>query len=198
VWEALTAIGSIASAVVIAVTVVMAARQVKITTDQLEQTRRATQFEAVRSVLLEMADPKFVRAYRFVMHDLPELLKDDTFYRGLGQIGTEDDEVHKELYLLRTLDRVGAYVKYGLIDGSVIYETYAPRILLSWELVAEVVAVHRGIATVQLWRAAEFLHDDCKRWAERNEANSDILGSIHRRDEFVASASRSTAPGDKT
>jgi hypothetical protein len=30
----------------------MAARQVKITTDQLEQTRRATQFEAARSVLL--------------------------------------------------------------------------------------------------------------------------------------------------
>jgi hypothetical protein len=34
-WEALTAIGTIASAAVIAITVVMAARQVKLTTEQL-------------------------------------------------------------------------------------------------------------------------------------------------------------------
>src|SRR5271169_5218892 len=79
-WEALTAIGSIASAVVIAVTVVMAARQVKITTDQLEQTRRATQFDAARTVLLEMVDPKFVQAYRFIIHELPARMNDVEFY----------------------------------------------------------------------------------------------------------------------
>jgi hypothetical protein len=188
-WEAITAIGSIASAVVIAVTVVMAARQVKITTDQLEQTRHATQFEAVRSVLFEMADPKFVGAYRFVMHDLPELLKDEKFYRELGQLGIADDEVHKEIYLLRALDRVGAYVKYGLVDGPIVYDTYAPRILLSWELIRQVVTIHRQIAGASLYRTAEFLYDDCKRWAKDNDSHPNIMGAMQRMSEFAAIAS---------
>ncbi|HLJ83424.1 MAG TPA: hypothetical protein VKT51_04560 [Candidatus Eremiobacteraceae bacterium] len=195
-WEALTAIGSILSAIVIAVTVVMAARQVKITTDQLEQTRRATQFEAVRSVLLEMVDPKFVDAYRFVIQELSERLEDETFYREVGQIGVADDRVHKELYILRSLDRIGTYVKYGLVDGPVIYDSYAPRIILSWELLAEVVAIHRRIASVRLYRAAEYLYGDSKRWAESNEAGSDVVGSVKRMAEFAAGASRSTAPGE--
>jgi hypothetical protein len=187
-WEALTAIGSILSAVVIAVTVVMAARQVRITTDQLEQTRRATQFEAVRSVLLEMADPKFVEAYRFVMHELPEKLRDEKFYRELGQVGIADDEVHKEIYLLRALDRVGAYVKYGLIDGPIVYDTYAPRILLSWESIQTVVSIHRQIASASLYRTAEFLYDDCARWTKQNGSHSEIMGAKQRMSDFVAAA----------
>jgi hypothetical protein len=187
-WEALTAIGSILSAVVIAVTVVMAARQVKITTDQLEQTRRATQFEAVRSVLLEMADPKFVDAYRFVVRELPQLLEDEKFYRELGQIGLADDEVHKEIYLLRALDRVGAYVKYGLIDGPIVYDTYAPRILLSWESIKQVVAIHRQIASASLYRTAEFLYDDCARWTKSNGSHPEIMRAKQRMTDFVAGA----------
>ena len=190
-WEALTAIGTIASAVVIAVTVVMAARQVRITSDQLEQTRRATQFEAVRSVLLEMVDPRFIEAYAFVIHDLQGLMKDEAFFRGLGQIGVGDDRVHKELYLLRSLDRVGAYVKYGLVDGPVIYDTYAPRIILCWELLAEVVAIHRRVATVHLYRSAEFLYNDCRRWATTNDIMADSLGMVQRMVDFSATASPS-------
>ena len=194
-WEALTAIGSVASAVVIAITVIMAARQVKITTDQLEQTRRATQFEAVRSVLLEMVDPDFIDAYRFVIHDLRGLLKDETFYRELGHIGVSDAHVHKELYLLRSLDRIGTYVKYGLVDGPAIYDSYAPRIIVSWELLAEVVAVHRSVGTVHLYRAAEYLYDDSKRWAASNEVNADSGELIQRMMDFTATASPSSARG---
>jgi glutamate/tyrosine decarboxylase-like PLP-dependent enzyme len=99
-WEALTAIGTLASAAVIAVTVIMAARQVKLTIDQLEQTRRATQFEAARSVLFELAEPKFVSAFRFML---------------------SDDVEHQEIYMLRSLDRIGTYVKHGLVDGEIVY-----------------------------------------------------------------------------
>src|SRR5580700_3725636 len=160
-WEALTAIGTIASAVVIAVTVVMAARQVKITTDQLEQTRRATQFEAARSVLLEMVEPKFVNAYRFLIHDLPERLHDEEYCRGIAQVGLADDEVHQELYMLRALERIGTYVKFGLVDGEIIYGSYQARIVLGWELLSEVVAIHRQVAGPQFYANAQYLYDDC-------------------------------------
>ena len=184
-WEALTAIGTIASAAVIAVTVVMAARQVKLTTDQLEQTRRATQFEAVRSVLSEMDEPHFVSAFRFIVNDLAERMRDETFYRSIGQIGLADLAVHEEIYMLRSLDRIGAYVKYGLVDGEVVYATYWARIMVSWELLHDVVAIHRQIAGGEFWMNAQFLCEDCKRWATAN--NFDALATLARTKDFLSS-----------
>jgi hypothetical protein len=185
VWEALTAIGSIASAVVIAVTVVMAARQVKITTDQLEQTRRATQFEAARSVLLEMVEPRLVEAYRFIIHELPAKLKDADFYHGVGQVGLADDTVHKEVYLLRALDRIGTYVKYGLVDGEIIYASYWTRIISSWELLTDVVIIHRAIAGPHFWQNAEFLYDDCRRWGLARGQSLETADALRKMNEFA-------------
>jgi hypothetical protein len=189
-WEALTAIGTIASAVVIAITVIMAARQVKITTDQLEQTRRATQFEAARSVLLEMVEPKFVSAYRFVINDLPARMHDEEFYRGIAEVGLADDTVHQEVYLLRSLERIGTYVRFGLFDGEIIYGSYQARIVLSWELLSDVVAIHRKIAGPQLYVNAQYLHDDCVRWLSANNIDFNPSAVLHRMNEF----SSSTAP----
>jgi hypothetical protein len=186
-WEALTAIGTIASAVVIAVTVVMAARQVKITTDQLEQTRRATQFEAARSVLLEMVDPKFVNAYRFVIHDLPARLHDEAFYRGIAEVGLADDAVHQELYMLRALERIGTYVRFGLVDGEIIYGSYQARIILGWELLSDVVIIHRQIAGPQFYANAQYLHDDCVRWLSANKIDFDTSAVLRRMNEFSSS-----------
>src|SRR5215472_15357139 len=86
-WEALAAIGSILSAVVIAATVIFAARQVRVTVDQLEQVRRSTQFEAARTVLHELAEPEFVDAYLFIYHDLDRLMKTPDFRRDIALIG---------------------------------------------------------------------------------------------------------------
>ena len=185
-WEALTAVGTIASAVVIAVTVVMAARQVKLTTDQLEQTRRATQFEAARSVLAEMDEASFVSAFRFIVNDLAAHMRDETFYRAVGQIGLSDLAIHEEINMLRALDRIGTYVKYGLVDGEIVYGTYWARIILSWDLLHDVIAIHRHIAGDEFWRNAQFLHDDCKRWVTANELHHDAPATLARMTEFMS------------
>jgi hypothetical protein len=192
-WEALAAIGSIASAAVIAITVVMAARQVKITADQLEQTRRATQFEAVRSVLRELAEPKFVSAFRFIVNDLASHMRDETFFRAVGQIGLSDLAVHEEIYLLRALDRIGTYVKFGLVDGEIVYSSYWARIILSWELLHDVVAIHRQIAGTEFWKSAEFLHDDCARWLTANKLGYDASAALARMAAFNSSATQEPA-----
>jgi hypothetical protein len=166
----------------------MAARQVKITTGQLEQTRRATQFDAARTVLLEMVDPKFVAAYRFVIHELPARMKDVEFYRGVAHIGLSDDEVHREIYLLRSLDRIGAYVRFGLVDGEIIYASYRTRIMSSWELLSDVIAIHRQIAGERFWESAEYLYDDCHRWLEAHGYALDTSASLRRMNEFANSA----------
>lgn len=192
-WEALTAIGSIASAVVIAVTVIVAARQVKVTTDQLEQTRRAAQFEATRSVLHEMTEPHFVEAWRFVAHDLAACLKDESFYRDVAEIGLAPYDVHKELYVLRAFDRVGTYVKYGLIDGEIVYSTFGPRIVICWDHLTEVVAIHRQVTNARFWQNAQFLYEDCKQWAAANVGSLDGLAMMKRQADFKARASEDGA-----
>lgn len=163
-WEALAAIGSILSAVVIALTVIFAARQVRATFEQLEQVRKATQFEAARTVLLDLADPAFVDAYRFVVNDLEAKLAEPSFRHELALVGTADDTVHKEIVILRAFDRIGTYVRFGLVAGDVVYATYAPRIIVSHARLAEVMAAHREIAGPLLYRNFDHLHEDCRRW----------------------------------
>ncbi|HYK54484.1 MAG TPA: hypothetical protein VEV38_13250 [Candidatus Eremiobacteraceae bacterium] len=185
-WEALAAVGSILSAIVIAVTVIFAARQVRVTVDQLEQVRKATQFEAARTVLLDLADPVFVDAYRFVASDLDKMMALPAFRRDIGLIGLADDKVHKEIHIIRAFDRIGTYVRFGLIDGEVVYTTYAPRIVLSYERLAEVIAIHRRIAGTQLYKNFDYLYEDCSRWLAANGGPLDVAGVTERIAEYQA------------
>lgn len=172
-WEALAAIGSILSAIVIAATVIFAARQVRVTVDQLEQVRKATQFEAARTVLLDLAEPSFVECYRFVATELEKMMEIPAFRRELGFVGLADETVHKEIGILRALDRIGTYVRFGLVDGDVVYSTYGPRIVLSYERLTEVMAIHRQIAGSALYRNIDYLYDDCRRWLAANGVQLD-------------------------
>jgi hypothetical protein len=191
VWEALTAIGTISSAIVITVTVILTARQVRATVSQLEQVRRATQFEAARTVLMDLADPAFAAAYRFVFHDLKNRMADGTFRREVALIGTADLHVHQELVLLRSLDRIGAYIRFGLVDREIVYTTYRWRILICWENLSDVVAIHRHVAGEDFWENAEYLYDDCRRWSKERNKDVDMVAARRRVDD--ASTERAPA-----
>jgi hypothetical protein len=181
-WEALTAIGTVTSAAVIAITVILAARQVRVNSGQLEQLRRAAQFEAARTVLLEMSEPKFVAAFYFVINELPNRMRDPSFLREVYRVGLADENVHQELIILRAFERVGTYVKYGLLDGEVLYDTaYRTRILSMWERLAKVIALHREMMGGFWWENFEGLYVDCKRWAadhERSFEYESFLGRV--------------------
>ncbi|HEY7993241.1 MAG: hypothetical protein ACHQY2_02370 [Candidatus Eremiobacterales bacterium] len=179
-WEALAAIGSILSAVVITATVIFAARQVRVTVDQLEQVRKATQFEAARTVLYDLADADFVEAYRFVYQDLDALMATPAFRRDVALIGLADDKVHKEIRIIRAFDRIGTYVRFGLVEGDVVYSTYASRIVHSYERLREVLSIHRQISGVPMYENFEFLYADCRRWLAANGGLIDI-GAVDKR-----------------
>jgi hypothetical protein len=184
-WESWTAIGSLLSAAVIAVTVIYAARQARITADQLEQMRRATQFEATRTVFSEFVDPQFVDAYKFVFQDFRKLSESDAFRREFAQVGIVDEAVHKEIVVLRALERIGAYVRYGLVDPEMIYSSiYAPRILACHEILSEVIAVYRSIVGHPLFENFDFLYAGCRAWMEEHGRTVDLAAIRQRRLEY--------------
>jgi hypothetical protein len=168
-WEALTAIGTLLSALVIAVTVIMAARQIRLTSRELEHLRRSNDLAGAISIFDRLEAPKFVEAYHFVVKDLKNRLKDPRYREELTDFGASD-AVHKELIVLRTMENIGGYIRYDLMDGRIIFDCVYPEIVGCWEHLTEVVAVHRATFGTNFWENYEYLYQRAKRWAAAERA----------------------------
>ena len=160
-WEAVSAIGSLASVVVIAVTVVVGARQLRVTQRQLEQLRSATQFEGTLTIFADLTTPEFFAAARFTISLLAEKMRDDAFRSEVTVIGLAEDGDHAELLVLRTFERVGTYVKHGLLDGAIVYDYAGPMIRETWSALVEVVEIHRRTGGTGMWENFEHLAGQC-------------------------------------
>lgn len=165
-WGAIAAAGTVLSAVVIAITVILTARQLRLMTSQLDHFRRATQLEGMMRLVHELDTPINVESQRFVSNELHGLLRDEEFRKGVALAGRADLTIHKEVHILRWFETVGAYVKYGLIDGEIVYDLILPRILGVWNATAEVREIHRAALTESMWENFELLYRAAKRWQE--------------------------------
>src|SRR5947209_15698469 len=142
-WEALTAIATAFTGLVIGATVIVGARQLRLTRDTLDHLRRATQLEGAMKILDDITQPEFREAVRFVGNELPEKMNEPAFREELKTVGLADSNRHKELIVLRTFERVGVFVKLGLLDSGIIYDFAIPVIVATWQNLEEVVAIHR-------------------------------------------------------
>jgi hypothetical protein len=192
-WEPLTAIGSLLSAIVIAFSVIYAAKQVrlgrdaaKLTNDQLMHLRRSTQLEGAMKIFELMDNPEFREAVRFVVHDLRERMLDPDFRAGAAFPEAADDTIHKENIVLRFFERVGAYVKEGLLDGALIYTVVPTTIISTWESLRDVVAIQREAISQLKAENFEYLYDGAQRWAAAHHYEfREILTSSGRPSAFV-------------
>jgi hypothetical protein len=177
-WTALSAVGSVATAVVITVTVIVGWRQ-------LDELRRATQLEGAMRIFAELDSPELDDARRFVTYELHEKLKDPQFRKEVELTSLGDARVHKELLILRFFDRVGTYVEEGLIEGEIINKAAFGRILASWVMLSDVVAIHRSVVGDLLWKRFEKLKDSAADWVRRqgiepSKVNAFIAAARHQ------------------
>lgn len=166
-WSAVSAVGTVLTGVVVAVTAVFGFRQLRLTRVQLEQLRRATQLDGAMKIFDDLHSPTYVEARHFVATELPKYLDDPIFRKEveLGMIWTENpDTIHHEQIILRTFETVGSYVRRGLLDREVIVDTAAIPILLAWEHLSEVVELHRRTIHPRMWENFEKLHDEATAW----------------------------------
>lgn len=180
-WEAIGAISTAFTGLVIAITAFagfrelrLGAEQAKSTRDQLEHLRKATQFEGVLAVFRELDEPLQMRARHFVQFELAERLKDEQYRREVALIAGADENEHKELTVLRCFERVGLYVDKGFVDPDVIYMVAAGRVITTWRALEDVVAIHRAVAG-PFWVHYEQLYHGVKKWMRHHDIRIDNL-----------------------
>lgn len=181
-WEAITAVSTGFTGLVILATALAAIREVRIageharaTRDQLEHLRKATQFEGALAVFTELDTPFQVEARRFVQFELARRLTDERFREGVSLIAGADESEHKELTVLRFFERVGTYVHKGWVDPDVVHMVASGRVIVTWRALQEVVAIHRAITGPPFWENFEQLYNECRRSMQRRGVNIDSL-----------------------
>ncbi|MBV8639245.1 MAG: hypothetical protein JO322_14295 [Candidatus Eremiobacteraeota bacterium] len=159
-WEALTAIGTLLSAVVIAASAILALRQVT-------QLRRAAQLDGTMRIFAQFSDPDFIAARNFVLSDLQHKLKDPPFVEELRSYTNVDFTRHPEYRVMMFLQIVGCLVKNRLVDGPGIYEFAQYSIVKSWERLEPIVSLQRETMNNPfMWGTADYLYESTKRWVD--------------------------------
>jgi hypothetical protein len=182
-WEAVAAVSTAFTGLVILATAIAAVREVRIagehsraTRAQLEHLRKATQFEGALAVFSELDTPFQLNARHFVQFELAERMKNEGFREEVALIAGGDELEHKELTVLRCFERIGTYVHKGWVDPDVVYMVASGRVITTWRALEEVVAIHRRITgSVRFWENFERLYYECLEWMRKRDVNTDEL-----------------------
>lgn len=181
-WEAVAAVSTAFTGLVILATALAAVREVRIaaehsraTRDQLEHLRKATQFEGALAVFAELDTPFQQNARRFVQFELAERMKNQRYREEVALIAGADELEHQELTVLRCFERIGTYVHKGWVDPDVVYMVAAGRVVVTWRALEEVVAIHRAIAGRTFWENYERLYHEVKNWQRRRGFHAEEL-----------------------
>jgi hypothetical protein len=153
-WEAITAVSTAVTALVIGATAVVGYRQLK-------HLRQATQLEGTLKIFDELNDEELRDARRFVLTDLHDKMQDPKFRAEIAAVGLTDEHVHRELQVLRAFEKVGTYVRYKFIDPEMICDYAGPWVRGTWEVLEDlsIIAEHRrNFGGAALWENFERLY----------------------------------------
>ncbi len=133
-WDAVTAISTAASAIVIAATVVVGYRQIRLAGEQVEHLRRSTQLDGTMHIFTELETPEFRAARLFVENELATRMQDERFREELQlPFHALDEGVHKEILIAQVFEKIGTYARHGLLDTVLIADYCGPLIREMWQ-----------------------------------------------------------------
>ncbi len=133
-WEALTAIATAASAIVIAATVAVGYRQIRLTGEQLEHLRRSTQLDGTMKAFANLETPEFRSARIFVENELAAQMQNERFREELLlPFQSLDESVHQEILVAQTFEKIGTYARHDLLDPTLMADYCGPLIREMWQ-----------------------------------------------------------------
>lgn len=161
-WEAVTALATLFTGVVILATV-------GVGLVQLAELRRATQLEGVMKIAEMFGTPEFLEGLRFLRYEFEQRLSEDEAFREEFFAPLKNATAsHPEHHVLMVLELTGAYIKHGLVNGEAIFDLACSRIEGAWRPLAPAIATMRELRKNPLaWENAEFLAQQSAEWLER-------------------------------
>jgi hypothetical protein len=148
--ETLSAIASVGTFIVIAVTAVAALVQ-------LRHIRAANQLTGLLHHVARWESDTLQSAADFVETKLPAMMKDPDFLNSLWA-GTPDRRVHQELRVADWCEQMGSYIKYGMIDESQYLDLGAFYVASMWDQLRDVISIRRAATgTNAMFENFEFL-----------------------------------------
>jgi hypothetical protein len=129
---------------------------------QLRHARSSNQIEALAELTAERDNPETRSAERFVLHDLSEKLKDQSFRYQLANPAAMTAETQSLLSDIRRVgnffENMGALVKNGLADKELVLDIFSFQILNNWEQLTPVLAIIRQSRQINtIWENFEYL-----------------------------------------
>ncbi|MBV8344724.1 MAG: hypothetical protein JO190_06995 [Candidatus Eremiobacteraeota bacterium] len=162
-WEAVTAVASAITTVVLIATVIMARHQVQLL-------RRSTQLDGLMRILAEMDAPAYVSSYRFVVDELTTKMGEPEFRQRVID-GMTDESIHRYLPILAFFEKVGSFVKFGLIDPDAVYCQVGSRCVRVWNALREVIDYDRARGGPGVWDGIETLANGTVRYYRQMNPN---------------------------
>lgn len=168
-WEALSAVSTALTTVIVAVAAYAAFREVRLTAasaraagEQISELRKATQFEGTLEVFKELDSLQQIEARRFVHFDLPALLEDQAYRDEIALLTAADETRHLELTVLRCFERIGFYVANGYVERDLVYLVASGRIVIMFENLKSVMEIHRIAlgGAMHPWQSFERLYNE--------------------------------------
>jgi hypothetical protein len=158
--EELSALGSIGTFVVIAVTAVAALIQ-------LRHIRSANQIAAVLEYIKLWESDTIQRANIFVFDKLDEKLRDPRYRRELFERDV-DRGAHPELVVADWCEQVGSYIKFGLVSPTQFLDLAGGYLERMWPPLREVVAIRRVTGGPGMYENFEYLAALQQQWSRRH------------------------------
>jgi hypothetical protein len=139
---------------------------------QLRHARSSNQIEALAEFREGTQDPEMWLAERFVLHDLSEKLKDPDFRYQLinqGAMTVETQAMWSDVRRVANFfENMGALVKNGLADKSMVLDIFSTLVLSLWERLTPVVAIRRlARGDNAIWENLEYLAVLSQDWEAR-------------------------------
>jgi len=174
-WEALAALSTAFTGVVILLTAIYAARQVQVmkeqaraTTLQLEHFRKSFQLEGMHEIFDQLLTQELSDAYSFVIGEFEERMKDAAYRAEALSRGSFPSPQHKEFIIFRTFESVGTCVKFGMIEGEPLYDFAGPTITMCWKKLEGLINTQRvEWGNPAFWENFEMLARNAQAWLDK-------------------------------
>lgn len=183
-WEALTALSTAFTGLVILFTVLVGWHQVRAAAEQGLQAHRATQLDGMMRIFAQFDDPKFLAARKYIVEQLHLELEQPEFD---GRFGNAMEQPW--FPALSTLERMGVFIKMGLLDAEPFYYHYGFPIIRITGCLQPLIERHRRVADNPfLWKDTEALGREAREWGAafilRERRVRPSTGEIYKLDFF--------------